>query len=73
VLTERGFVLVSETGVRYSVTSAEDLQVLGLVDGESDGEPETVAFRVLEGLPDGGVLTEERASRTVSSTGTPGW
>ncbi|MGV0868136.1 type VII secretion protein EccB [Corynebacterium kalidii] len=73
VLTERGFVLVSETGVRYSVTSAEDLKVLGLVDGESAGEPETVAFRVLEGLPDGGVLTEERASRTVSATGTPGW
>jgi hypothetical protein len=73
VVTDRGFVLVSDTGVRYSVTSAEDLRILGLVDGETPGEPQTVAFRVLEGLPDGGVLTEERASRTVSTTGTSGW
>ncbi|MGJ0182260.1 type VII secretion protein EccB [Corynebacterium glyciniphilum] len=66
VITERGFILVSETGVRYSVTTAEDLRVLGLVvDDDAVGEPTAVAFRVLAGLPDGGVLSEERASRTL--------
>lgn len=67
VLTERGFILVSETGVRYSVTAAEDLHVLGLLgEDEVAGEPTVVAFRVLEALPDGGVLSEERASRTLA-------
>lgn len=69
LLTERGYVLVAESGVRYQVTAAEDLRVLGLVEGEDGSGVEDLArvpFRVLEGLPDGGVLSEERASRTLT-------
>ncbi|WP_291477473.1 type VII secretion protein EccB [Corynebacterium sp.] len=75
VVTDRGYVLVSESGVRYSVTSEEDLRVLGMTGsdelGDSGPAARPVAFRVLEGLPDGGVLTEERASRTVSAAAMP--
>ncbi|MDN6324869.1 MAG: hypothetical protein L0J70_05600 [Corynebacterium sp.] len=51
------------------MTAAEDLRVLGLVEGEDGsgvGDLAQVPFRVLEGLPDGGVLSEERASRTLT-------
>lgn len=65
VQTERGFILVSDTGVRYTVTRVGDLSALGLVDEES-APPTEVPYRVLEALPDGGLLTEERASRTVT-------
>lgn len=68
VLTERGFVLVSEAGVRYSVTSVEELESMGNWGGE-DGVTALpdVPFRVLEPLPDGGVLSRDRAIGTVSS------
>ncbi|MGO1948574.1 MAG: type VII secretion protein EccB [Mycobacteriaceae bacterium] len=64
VLTERGFALVSQAGVRYSLESAEDLAALGVWDPE-DGNPPEVPWRVLEPLPDGGVLSVERASYTM--------
>lgn len=68
LLTERGFVLVSEAGVRYSVTSVEELESMGHWGGEGGvaSLPE-VPFRVLEPLPDGGVLSQDRARGTVSS------
>lgn len=70
VLTERGVVLVSGAGVRYRLTSVDDLQVLGLA-GDGDGaesadRPVEVPFRVLEALPDGGVLSAERAGTTLA-------
>lgn len=65
VFTERGVVLVSDTGVRYQLTGAEDLAVLGLTGDDTAHLPE-VPHRVLEALPDGGVLSEERASHTLS-------
>jgi type VII secretion protein EccB len=61
--TERGLVLVSESGVRYSVGSADELAALGVV-GE-DRVPVQVPWRVIEPLPDGGELSAERARRTV--------
>lgn len=68
VLTERGFVLVSEAGVRYSVTSVEELEAMGDWGGEGGvaALPE-VSFRVLEPLPDGGVLSQDRARETLTS------
>lgn len=63
LVTERGLVLVSESGVRYSVGSVEDLAALGVLD--EDQLPVSVPWRVVEPLPDGGELSVERARRTV--------
>ncbi|MEJ6549320.1 type VII secretion protein EccB [Corynebacterium sp. USCH3] len=77
VITERGFLLVSESGVRYSVTTADDLRVLGLpadgpgADGDEGPVSASVPYRVVAGLPDGGVLSEERASRTLVGGAVP--
>jgi hypothetical protein len=62
LVTERGLVLVSESGIRYSVGSAEDLAALGVLD--EDQLPVSVPWRVIEPLPDGGELSVERARRT---------
>ncbi|WP_297008949.1 type VII secretion protein EccB [uncultured Corynebacterium sp.] len=63
VVTERGLALVSESGVRYTVPSPEELAALGVLD---DGElPVQVPWRVIESLPDGGELSTERARRTL--------
>jgi hypothetical protein len=62
LVTERGLVLVSESGIRYSVGSAEDLAALGVL--EEDELPVSVPWRVIEPLPDGGELSVERARRT---------
>lgn len=76
LLTERGFVLVSQAGVRYTVASVEELESLGDWDGAggSDGArglPE-VPHRVVEPLPDGEVLSQERAAMTVAAGVGPG-
>ncbi len=53
--TERGFALVSATGMRFSVSTEADIRALGFSDYTR------VPSRVLAPLPDGGVLSEERA------------
>lgn len=63
LVTERGLVLVSESGVRYMVASPEEMVALG-VPREGD-LPVSVPWRVIEPLPDGGELSEARARRTV--------
>ncbi|AGP31533.1 type VII secretion protein EccB [Corynebacterium terpenotabidum] len=63
LVTERGLALVSGSGVRYRVGSPEDLMALGVLD---EGElPVSVPWQVIEGLPDGGELSAERAQRTL--------
>lgn len=63
LVTERGLVLVSGTGIRYTVASSADMTALGVL---KDGElPVAVSWRVIEGLPDGGELSAARARRTV--------
>lgn len=54
--------------MRYSVTSVEELEAMGDWGGEGGvaALPE-VSFRVLEPLPDGGVLSQDRARETLTS------
>ncbi|OFT90998.1 type VII secretion protein EccB [Corynebacterium sp. HMSC28B08] len=59
--TERGLALVSETGVRYGVGSHADLAALGFRD------PVQVPWRVIAGLPDGGLLSEDNARATTAT------
>ncbi|AWT25472.1 ESX-1 secretion system ATPase EccB1 [Corynebacterium provencense] len=60
--TERGFALVSASGIRYSVPSQEELDALGVL---GDGElPVVVPWRVIDALPDGGELSAARARGT---------
>lgn len=56
--TERGYVLVSENGVRYSVGSEAELHALGFKAERS------VQFARIASLPDGGLLSEEKARQT---------
>lgn len=58
--TERGYVLVTDTGQRFLVGSQEDLRALGF---DSD-HPTT--FHTLSLLPDAGLLTEQRARHSAS-------
>lgn len=60
IRTERGLAVVSETGVRYPVGSHADLQALGFRD------PVYVPWRVVAGLPDGGLLSEDNARATTA-------
>lgn len=62
LLTERGFFLVDATGTRFSVGKAEDLAALGFT------EHAQAPWRVLSGLPDGGVLSEANARATRTNT-----
>ena len=55
-----GLAVVSETGVRYPVGSHADLQALGFRD------PVYVPWRVVAGLPDGGLLSEVNARATTA-------
>lgn len=63
LVTERGLVLVSGSGVRYTVGSPEELSSLGLPGGDS--LPVAVPWAVIDRLPDGGALTVDRARWTV--------
>lgn len=56
--TERGYVLVSDNGVRYSVGSQAELRALGF---SSEHE---VQFARVASLPDGGLLSAEKARQT---------
>ena len=56
--TERGYVLVSDNGVRYSVGSQAELRALGFT-----AEHE-VQFARVASLPDGGLLSAENARQT---------
>ena len=62
LLTERGFFLVDATGTRFTVGKAEDLTALGFT------EHTQVPWRVISGLPEGGVLSEANARATSTST-----
>ncbi|RAV34415.1 type VII secretion protein EccB [Corynebacterium heidelbergense] len=55
VLTERGYVLVSEHGLRYTVGSAKDFAALGFTSYDE------VPWRILAPLPDAGALNGSRA------------
>ena len=61
VSTERGLVLVSETGVRFAVGSHADLDALGFRD------PVHISWRLIAGLPDGGLLSESNARATTAT------
>lgn len=61
VRTERGLVLVSETGVRYAVGSHADLEALGFRN------PVEIPWRLISGLPDGGLLSEANARATTAA------
>ncbi|MGV0397160.1 type VII secretion protein EccB [Corynebacterium suicordis] len=63
-VTERGFALISESGVRFNVGSQEDLIALGFADLSH------VPWRVISALPDGGLLSEENARATSVATST---
>ncbi|SCX22630.1 type VII secretion protein EccB [Corynebacterium jeikeium] len=56
--TERGYLLVSDNGVRYSVGSQAELRALGFT---SEHE---VQFARVASLPDGGLLSAEKARQT---------
>lgn len=56
--TERGYLLVSDNGVRYSVGSQAELRALGFT---SEHE---VQFARVSSLPDGGLLSAEKARQT---------
>ena len=56
--TERGYVLVSDTGVRYSVGSQAELRALGFTAEHN------VQFARVASLPDGGLLSAENARQT---------
>ena len=62
LLTERGFFLIDATGTRFTVGKAEDLTALGFT------EHTQVPWRVISGLPEGGVLSEANARATSTST-----
>ena len=62
LLSERGFFLVDATGTRFTVGKAEDLTALGFT------EHTQVPWRVISGLPEGGVLSEANARATSTST-----
>ena len=61
VATERGILLISDDGTRYSMGSQEDLTSLGFTD------PTHAPWRVVSALPDGGLLSEDNA-RAISTT-----
>ena len=61
VVTERGILLISDDGTRYTVGSQEDLTSLGFTD------PTHAPWRVVSALPDGGLLSEDNA-RAISTT-----
>ena len=56
--TERGYVLVSDNGVRYSVGSQAELRALGFTAEQE------VQFARVASLPDGGLLSAEKARQT---------
>lgn len=56
--TERGYALVSDTGVRYSVGSQAELRALGFTAEHN------VQFARVASLPDGGLLSAENARQT---------
>ncbi|WP_293819613.1 type VII secretion protein EccB [uncultured Corynebacterium sp.] len=56
--TERGYVLVSDNGVRYSVGSQAELRALGFTSEQE------VQFSRVASLPDGGLLSAEKARQT---------
>lgn len=56
--TERGYVLVSDNGVRYSVGSQAELRALGFTSERK------VQFARVASLPDGGLLSAEKARQT---------
>lgn len=56
--TERGYVLISENGVRYSVGSESELHALGFTAERS------IQFARVASLPDGGLLSAEKARQT---------
>lgn len=56
--TERGYVLVSDNGVRYSVGSQAELRALGF------SSERKVQFARVASLPDGGLLSAEKARQT---------
>ncbi len=62
LLTERGFFLIDATGTRFTVGKAEDLTALGFTKHTQ------VPWRVISGLPEGGVLSEANARATSTST-----
>ena len=61
LVTERGFGLVSESGLRFDVGSEAELRALGF------GNPAHAPWRVLSLLPDAGLLSEANA-RTTNAT-----
>lgn len=56
--TERGYLLVSDNGVRYSVGSQAELRALGFTSERK------VQFARVASLPDGGLLSAEKARQT---------
>lgn len=64
VATERGILLVTDTGRRFSVGSQEDLTALGF------GEPQPASWRVVSVLPDSGLLSEANARATNATMST---
>ena len=56
--TERGYVLISDNGVRYSVGSEAELHALGFNTQRS------VQFSRVASLPDGGLLSADKARQT---------
>ena len=56
--TERGYMLVSDNGVRYSVGSQTELRALGFTSERK------VQFARVASLPDGGLLSAEKARQT---------
>lgn len=64
VRTEHGIMLISDTGQRFGVGSAEDLHALGFT------ETTRVSWRVVSALPDAGLLSEANARAIAASIST---
>lgn len=64
VVTERGYALVSESGLRFEVGSEAELRALGF------GDPAQAPWRVVSMLPAAGLLSESNARATNATIAT---